>query len=81
MDAGSDSEDSDDDVDLSPPESTPAAIDGAVLPKDHTFVQVVATDSASFALTSTGEVYGWGSFRVSWKKACSLPLLIKVLGK
>ena len=66
IDQESNSEDSDDEGDLSPKESTPIAIPkenfGKVIP---TFVQVVASDSASFALTSEGLVYGWGTFRVS----------------
>jgi len=66
IDQESNSEDSDDEGDLSPKESTPIAIPtenfGKVIP---TFVQVVALDSASFALTSEGLVYGWGTFRVS----------------
>lgn len=60
--------DSDDEADLSPKESTPTAIPaenfGKVIP---TFVQVVALDSASFALTSEGLVYGWGTFRVNMR--------------
>jgi regulator of chromosome condensation len=66
IDAGSDSDDSSDDGDLSPKESTPTIVSQIDLGKGaHTFVQVVAADSASFALTSTGSVFGWGSFRVS----------------
>lgn len=66
IDQESNSEDSDDECDLSPKESAPTAIPtesfGKAIP---TFVQVVASDSASFALTSEGLVYGWGTFRVS----------------
>ena len=65
IDQESNSEDSDNEGDLNPKESTPIAIPaksfGKVTP---TFVQVVALDSASFALTSEGLVYGWGTFRV-----------------
>ena len=67
IDQESNSEDSDDEGDLNPKESTPIAIPaesfGKVAP---TFVQVVALDSASFALTSEGSVYGWGTYRVSF---------------
>ena len=55
-----------DDSDLNPKECTPTAIaskdwgEGAGL-----FVQVAATNSASFALTNTGTVFGWGTFSVS----------------
>ncbi|OBT62932.1 hypothetical protein VE03_07870 [Pseudogymnoascus sp. 23342-1-I1] len=66
IDGGSDEGDSDDEGDLSPNESTPTAI-----PRDSfgevsgLFVQVVALDSASFALTDKGLVYGWGTFRAN----------------
>lgn len=62
-DSDSDS-DSDGGVELNPMESTPAGVLKDDL-GDHTFVQVLALDSASFGLTSTGDVYGWGTFRVS----------------
>jgi regulator of chromosome condensation len=66
IDQESNSEDSDDEVDLNPTESTPAAVPTENFGKTSpTFVQVVASDSASFALTSEGLVYGWGTFRVS----------------
>jgi regulator of chromosome condensation len=64
IDADSDSED-DDDSGLNPKESRPMAIDGGLFPKDVVFVQVEANDSASFALTEDGSVYGWGTFSVS----------------
>jgi regulator of chromosome condensation len=61
-----DSEDEDEDNDLSPKESTPTAIPTEFFGKGvKAFVQVVATDSASFALTLDGSVYGWGTFSVS----------------
>ncbi|KAK5995348.1 Protein pim1 [Cladobotryum mycophilum] len=61
---GSDSED-EDDTGMNPHESTPA-----VVPQEHfipgtKFVQLAASDSASFALTEDGRVYGWGTFRSS----------------
>ncbi|KAK3316485.1 regulator of chromosome condensation 1/beta-lactamase-inhibitor protein II [Apodospora peruviana] len=59
---GSDSDD-DDDTGLNPRESTPAEIDTSTLPDGITWVQVVASDSATFALTTTGQIYGWGTFR------------------
>ncbi|KFZ11028.1 hypothetical protein V502_07796 [Pseudogymnoascus sp. VKM F-4520 (FW-2644)] len=61
-----DSEDSDDESYLNPKESMPTAIPQesfSAIP--GLFVQVVALDSASFALTSTGSVYGWGTFRAN----------------
>jgi regulator of chromosome condensation len=68
MDAKSDcSDDSDDsDTGLNPKESTPDSIADDAFPAGTRFVQVAAGDSCSFALTDTGLVYGWGTFRVSW---------------
>ncbi|KAH8810739.1 regulator of chromosome condensation 1/beta-lactamase-inhibitor protein II [Xylogone sp. PMI_703] len=64
IDQGPSSEDSSDEGDLNPKESTPIAIPTEDFGRDTpTFVQVVASDSASFALTSEGLVYGWGTFR------------------
>ena len=51
--------------DLNPRETTPTAIDSACFPPNTRFSQVVASDSASFALTTTGLVYGWGTFRAN----------------
>jgi regulator of chromosome condensation len=69
IDAESDSDqdsDSDGESGLNPKESTPTAIPTEFFPKDEgDLVQVVATDSASFVLTSKGSVYGWGTFSVS----------------
>ena len=60
----SDSED-DEDSGINPKESTPTpVVDDAFTPGTK-FVQVVASDSASFALTEDGRVYGWGTFRSS----------------
>jgi len=60
----SDSED-EDDSGLNPRESTPAEVDMTGVPENTKWVQVCASDSATFALTDTGLVYGWGTFRVS----------------
>ena len=59
-----DDDDDDDDAGLDPQESTPAEVDFSALDKKPNFVQVAATNSASFALTGDGYVYGWGTFRV-----------------
>lgn len=58
--------DGDDDLDgeLNPLESTPTPIPPTSFPPDTTFLQVAAGDSCSFALTETGLVYGWGTFKV-----------------
>ena len=61
-----DSDDDDnDDTGMNPKESTPGEIDTTDIPEGTRWVQVVASDSATFALTDTGLVYGWGTFRVS----------------
>lgn len=51
---------------LNPFESTPAEIDTRNVAPGTRFVQVAASDSASFALTEDGRVYSWGAFRVSF---------------
>ncbi|OJZ89534.1 hypothetical protein ASPFODRAFT_42787 [Aspergillus luchuensis CBS 106.47] len=60
----SDSDD-DDEVDLNMKEATPTAVDSALFPEGTVFTQITATDSATFALTQEGRVYGWGTFRGS----------------
>lgn len=68
--SGSDSDDSDDDSGLNPKESTPTPILSSAFPEGTVFVAVAAADSASFALTDDGLVYGWGTFRVSFLASC-----------
>lgn len=68
MDAAEDSDsdsDDDDDTGMNPMESNPAPVSDEFFAKDTVFVQVIACDSASFALTQDGRVYGWGTFRSS----------------
>ncbi|KAL6870367.1 RCC1/BLIP-II [Trichoderma novae-zelandiae] len=60
----SDSDD-EDDTGINPKESTPIALSEDDFAPGTKFVQVVASDSASFALTEDGRVYGWGTFRSS----------------
>jgi len=75
-DEDSDDDDSDDDeIDLNAKESTPATIPSNYFPEDVQFTQLVASDSATFALTTTGSVYGWGTFSVS-VFASSLSVLV-----
>lgn len=62
-DASDSDSDSDSDTAINPKESTPAEVDLTGLPDGINFTQVVTTDSATFVLTSEGEVYGWGTFR------------------
>ena len=59
--------DSDDDSDtgVNPHESTPTEVNVSEVPKDIVWTQVACTDSATFALTDEGQVWGWGTFRVS----------------
>ena len=64
-DEDSDSDDDDDDTGLNPLESTPGEVSPKYFLPDDVFTQVAATDSASFALTNDGRVYGWGTFRGS----------------
>ncbi|KAI9750305.1 MAG: hypothetical protein M4579_006525 [Chaenotheca gracillima] len=58
--SGSDSDD-ESDSGINPRESTPAEVVG--LPEHEVWAQVAAGDSCSFALTTSGLVYGWGTFR------------------
>ncbi|PGH17552.1 hypothetical protein AJ79_01152 [Helicocarpus griseus UAMH5409] len=63
-DEGSDSDsDAESDSGLNPRESTPTAVPSDFFPEGTVFVQVAASDSATFALTDDGLVYGWGTFR------------------
>ncbi|PBP15799.1 GDP/GTP exchange factor [Diplocarpon rosae] len=61
-DSDSDSDD-DDDSGLNPNEATPKAVDPSHFSEGTVFASVHAGDSISFALTTTGLVYGWGTFR------------------
>ncbi|KAF6810833.1 GDP/GTP exchange factor [Colletotrichum musicola] len=64
-DAEEEEDDDDDDTGINPRESTPTAIDAEHFAPNAKFTQVVASDSATFALTEDGRVYGWGTFRSS----------------
>lgn len=59
----SDSDD-DEDIKLNPKEATPVEIDTSNVQAGTRFAQVVASDSATFALTSNGLVYGSGTFKL-----------------
>lgn len=59
----SDSDEDDDDTGMNPLESTPGAVDDSSIAPGTKFVQVAAGDSATFALTEDGRVYGCGTFR------------------
>ncbi|OLN97866.1 Protein pim1-like protein 1 [Colletotrichum chlorophyti] len=64
-DAEEEDDEDDDDTGINPRESTPTAIEADNFAPDAKFVQLVASDSATFALTEDGRVYGWGTFRSS----------------
>lgn len=62
----SDSDDSDDDDSgLNPSEAEPREVDLAAFPEGTKFASVYAGDSTSWVVTTTGLLYGWGTFRVS----------------
>lgn len=69
VDMNSDSEsDASDDSDDGPKggnpfESTPTAVDSKYFTKGTVFTGVACSDSATFAVTQDGKVYGWGMFR------------------
>ncbi|KAI9845712.1 MAG: hypothetical protein M1837_004545 [Sclerophora amabilis] len=54
---------SDSELGLNPREATPTEIDASDVPEGTIFTQVAAADSATFALTDDGLVWGWGTFR------------------
>jgi regulator of chromosome condensation len=60
-----DDSDSDDDETggLNDLEANPLPVSAEHFPEDTVFVDIVAGDSCSFALTTEGAVYGWGTFR------------------
>jgi regulator of chromosome condensation len=47
--------------------SVPRPIAVQHLPGEPVWTQVVATANATFALTEGGDVYGWGTFKVSYR--------------
>ncbi|KAE8327942.1 regulator of chromosome condensation 1/beta-lactamase-inhibitor protein II [Aspergillus sergii] len=53
----------DDDITLNLDEATPSPVNPSLFPKGTVFAQLAASDSATFALTTDGLVYGWGTFR------------------
>ncbi|KAF1921093.1 regulator of chromosome condensation 1/beta-lactamase-inhibitor protein II [Ampelomyces quisqualis] len=60
---GSDSDSDDETGGLIDLEATPTAIPSEHFPEGTTFVDIAAGDSCSFALTTEGAIYGWGTFR------------------
>lgn len=62
--AESDKESDDDEITLNLKEATPLPVNPSLFPTGTVFAQLAASDSATFALTVEGLVYGWGTFRV-----------------
>ncbi|KAK6353214.1 hypothetical protein TWF696_005196 [Orbilia brochopaga] len=58
-----DDDDSEDDAEINPVESTPGAVEG--LPAAVNIVGIACSDSLTLAITDTGFVYAWGTFRCS----------------
>jgi regulator of chromosome condensation len=61
----SDSDSDDEDSGLNPDEATPTEVDPKHFSAGTKFTSLYAGDSYTFALTTSGLVYGWGTFRVS----------------
>lgn len=72
----------DEEEELNPLESTPSQVLTVSFGRHTQFIQVAAGDNCTFALSSEGEVYGWGTFRVcgSCLRFCSVlnGMLIRV---
>ena len=62
----------DEDSGLNPAEAEPREVDPMHFPEGTRFASLFAGDSTTFALTTTGLVYGWGTFRVSLPSHLSL---------
>ena len=77
----SDSDSDDDGEGLNPTEAEPREVDPAHFPDGTVFAQLVASDSATFALTDDGFVYGWGTFRVSLEPNCSCANILTSAGQ
>ncbi|KAF3288215.1 hypothetical protein TWF970_005307 [Orbilia oligospora] len=56
-------DDDDDDAQINPLESTPGPVEG--LPDEVNIVSIACSDSLTLAITDTGFVYAWGTFRCS----------------
>ncbi|KAK6346454.1 hypothetical protein TWF730_010775 [Orbilia blumenaviensis] len=57
------SDSDDDDAQINPLESTPGPVEG--LPDEVNIVSIACSDSLTLAITDTGFVYAWGTFRCS----------------
>lgn len=63
LDKADHSDDEDEDSQINPLESTPGPVEG--LPDQVSIVGIACSDSLTLAITDTGFVYAWGTFRVS----------------
>ncbi|KAI1357943.1 regulator of chromosome condensation 1/beta-lactamase-inhibitor protein II [Xylaria arbuscula] len=63
VDAEESDDEDEDDTGVNPNESTPTQIENGELDESDIICKVVASDSASFLLTTDGFVFGWGTFR------------------
>lgn len=61
---GSDDDDAEIALRLNPKEAIPGEVDPSAFPARTEFVQLAVTENATFALTNTGLVFGWGTFKV-----------------
>lgn len=65
-DSDSDDDEFKEDSGLNPAEAEPREVDPNHFPEGTRFASLFAGDSTTFALTTSGLVYGWGTFRVSF---------------
>jgi regulator of chromosome condensation len=72
----SDSDSDDGDSGLNPNESEPREVDTTNFAEGTQFASIFAGDSTSWAVTTTGLVYGWGTFRVGNLYLFFLPCLM-----
>ena len=63
-DSDSDEDEDEDDEYLNPTESEPREVNPKYFPEGTEFAFLAASDSATFAVTTAGSVYGWGTIRV-----------------
>lgn len=64
-DSSSESDSEDEDSGLNASEAEPREVNSKHFEEGTKFASLYAGDSSTFALTTTGRVYGWGTFRVS----------------
>ena len=72
-DVGMETEDEDEEK-LNPKESIPGLVDG--IPQGTVIEKIACGDSISVAVTSDGQVYAWGTFRVSIFMGLPLTLIV-----